>query len=218
MSKEKSKIETFIESNIKVIGGVFVILIVFAALVVTAGSLNKKATEKGISTLDKIDFEFRNEGAGISESDLIVRQDKALEALEELTVKSGIVGVRANMLKADILFQKKDYEASRSAWVKAGDSKKSVYTAPICYFNAAVCSENLGDNDSAISYYSKAIKSEDFLLIDHAYFNLGRVNEAAGKTDDAVAAYEKISDLHPTSRFAAVAKSRVIAIKAAKSE
>ena len=86
MSKEKSKIETFIESNIKVIGGVFVILIVFAALVVTAGSLNKKATEKGISALDKIDFEFRNEGAGISESDLIVRQDKALEALEELTV------------------------------------------------------------------------------------------------------------------------------------
>jgi tetratricopeptide (TPR) repeat protein len=213
-SSASSLLKNFLEKNVKILTGIVIVLIIFAVVVVLGSSINAKSTARAISAVDAVEYSFRKDADGISEADFAARQDKALEELEALVSKSGIAGVRANMLKAEILFEKKDYEASRSAWVKAADAKKAVYTAPICNYNAAVCSENLGDLDSALSYYEKAVKAEDFFLADHAYFSLGRVNEAKGNYDKAVEAYEKIGDLHPASKWAPLAKDRIIAVKA----
>lgn len=216
MSNEEEKTSVlgkFLEKNIKVIGGLIAVLIVFVIVAVVGSSIKTKAAEKGLSQVDAIEYTFKKDA-----EDFKAKQDAALSELEALASKGGIVGVRANMLKAEILFEQKNYDASRSAWLKAADAKKSVYTAPLCYYNAAICSENLNDLEGAVSGYEKAISSKDFYLIDHAYFSLGRVNEAKGDLEKAVAAYEKIEAIHSGSRWANLAKDRIIAINSTKAE
>lgn len=221
MSNEEEKTSVlgkFLEKNIKVIGGLIAVLIVFVIVAVVGSSIKTKATEKGLSQVDAIEYTFKKDADDISAEDFKAKQDAALSELEALASKGGIVGVRANMLKAEILFEQKNYDASRSAWLKAADAKKSAYAAPLCYYNAAICSENLNDLEGAVSGYEKAISSKDFYLIDHAYFSLGRVNETKGDLEKAVAAYEKIEAIHSGSRWANLAKDRIIAINSAKAE
>ena len=206
------KLSDFLVKNRALIIGLFVVLLVFVAVVVLASSISAKSTAKGIASVDAVEYAFKKDSENLSSEELSARCDEALASVEALCAKTGITGVRANMLKADLLFLKEDYESSRSAWVKAAELKKSAYTAPICYYNAAVCSENLNDLESAISYYTKSVGAEDFYLVDHAYFSLGRVNEAKGDLEGAKSAYNKLTDLHPDSKWAAVAVSRLIAI------
>lgn len=208
-----SKLTTFLEKNVKFLLGIIGVLLVFVAVMVVGSSINNKSIEKGLAGVDAIDYAFRKDSDSLSAEDFAASQDKALSDLEEFAGKGGIVGVRANMLKGEILFQKKDFEKSLSAWAKAANLKKSIYTAPICNYNAAVCAENLGDLDAAIAYYNKAVEAKEFYLVDHAYFSLGRVNETKGLYEEAKAAYKKIEELHPSSSWAGIAKSRVIAIE-----
>lgn len=214
VSAPSSKIGGFLERNVRLLIGIIVVVIVFVAVVVISSSIRSKSVAKGLSAIDSIEYAFRKDTDGLSEEEFALRQDTALADLEQLASKGGIIGARANMLKGEILFEKQDYEKSRDAWAKAAGSKKGIYTAPICNYNAAVCSENLNDLDGALSYYEKAAAAKDFYLVDHAYFSIGRVNEAKGDFDAALAAYEKVEELHPSSRWAPLAKDRVIAIKA----
>lgn len=204
-------------------GAVFAVCgIVVAAIVVVAvvATVKSKSTAKGIEKLDSISYSLTKdadklpEGESEKAAEITSRQNKALEELASLSDKGGVVGLRANMLIAEIKFAQKNYDAARSAWLKAIAANGKSYTASLCYYNAAVCSENLGDSENAIAYYKSSSEDEDFLLVDHALFSLGRVNESAKKYDDAKAAYEKLVDLHSTSSWAQMAKSRLIALKA----
>ena len=208
----------FLEKNIKLIAGLISVLLVFVIFAVLGTSISSKSIEKGLSQVEAIEYSFKKDADDISAEDFKAKQDEALASLQGLVLKGGIVGVRANMLKAEILFEQKNYEESRTAWVKAAEIKKSAYTAPVCYYNAAVCSENLNDLDVAVSYYTSAVGSNDFYLIDHAYFSLGRVNEAKGDLEKAVEAYKKIEEIHGSSRWVNLAKDRIILINSAKSE
>lgn len=213
-----SKISLFLEKNFKIILGFILVIFAFIIVGVVASSINKNAAQKGLSQIDSIDYAFRKDTQDMSAEDFTAHQDTALQNLEVLCNKTGIVGVRANMLKAEILFQKKDFEQSRSAWDKAASAKKSAYTAPICNYNAAICSENLGDLDSAVTYYLRSLDADEFYLSDHAYFSLGRVYEAKKEYDNAISAYEKIIEEHVTSPWASLAKSRIISLNADKAE
>lgn len=211
-----TKANAFLEKNVKVLVGLIVVLLVLTGIAVATSSFNKKAVENGLAEVDSIEYSFKKDADDISSEDFVARQDKALADLESLVSKSGIVGIRANMLKAEILFEKNDFENSRSAWLKAAEAKKSAYTASICFYNAAVCAENLNDLNGAFDYYSKAVSNEEFYLVDHAYFSLGRVNEAKGDAEAALASYQKICDIHPASSWANLAKTRIIALNASK--
>ncbi|MBQ9207702.1 MAG: tetratricopeptide repeat protein [Treponema sp.] len=208
---EKSKGTVF------AICGIIVVAIVIIAVVATVKS---KSTAKGIEQIDSISYALTKDADKLPEgeeekaSEIANRQNKALEELASLSDKGGIVGLRANMLIAELKFAQKNYEEARAAWLKAIAAKGKNYTTSLCYYNAAVCSEELSDNENAIAYYKSASEDEDFLLIDHALFSLGRVNEASQKYDDAKAAYEKVNELHSTSNWAQLAKSRLIALKA----
>ena len=192
--------------------GIVVALILIIAVVATVKS---KSTEKGIEQIDSISYALTKDAADLSEDDVLARENTALEQLAPLSAKGGIVGLRANMLIAELKFAQKNYSEARSAWLKAISAKKSAYTTPLCYFNAAVCSEEMNDTDNAIAYYEAASGDEDFLLIDHALFSLGRVNESAQNYDAAKAAYEKLVELRATSNWGQLAKTRLIAMKTA---
>ena len=115
------------------------IVAVVIVVIAVCATVKSKSTERGIEKIDSISYTLTDKASELSEEDLAARKDKALEEISSLTGKGGIVGLRANMLVAEIKFSQKKYEEARSAWLKAVDVKKSAYTAPLCYFNAAVC-------------------------------------------------------------------------------
>ena len=202
-----------LEKSKGVVFAVAAILVVVIIAVAVFATVKAKGTEKGITSVDTIAYNLTNEAKDLSESDISSRQSKALEELSALTEKKGVVGLRANMLVAEIKFAQKNYEDARAAWLKAVSAKGKNYTTSLCYYNAAVCSESLNDTDGAISYYKAASEDDEFLLIDHALFSLARVNESVGKFEDAKAAYDKLISLHASSSWAQIAKSRLITLK-----
>lgn len=189
------------------------IVVVAIVAVAVFATVRTKSIEKGIEQVDLISYNLTNESKDLSESDIASRQGKALEELAPLSEKTGVVGLRANMLIAEIKFSQKNYDDARAAWLKAVKAKGDNYTTSLCYYNAAVCSENLNDSENAIAYYKAASDDTEFLLVDHALFSLARVNEDIKNYDAAKAAYDKLNGLHPSSSWAQLAKTRLIALK-----
>jgi tetratricopeptide (TPR) repeat protein len=60
------------------------------------------------------------------------------------------------------------------------------------------------DNDEALSYYKKAasVNEKDEEMTSLALFREGQFEETIGKTDDAIASYQKIKDDYPKSHVA----------------
>lgn len=216
MSDKKSnetislKLNDFLVKYKGLVFGFIAVLFVFVIVLSVGMTISSSAVSKGISQIDSIDYTFRKDTDEISGDDLLKKQDEALASLNPLLKNSGVVGSRANFLAADIYFQKGMFEESRECWINAAKKNSSAYTAPIAYYNAAVCSENLNDLESAIEYYEKVVSAKEFYLIDHAYFSLGRVNESKGDFEAAKASYEKISG--KTNEWGALAQSRLISI------
>ena len=189
------------------------LVVAAAVVVVVAVAVGEKNTKAGLEKIDLISYELTNKSAELDESAIASRQDSALKALAVFTSKSGIVGVRSNMLAAELYFQKKDYSSASSAWLMAAAKGKKSYTAPLALFNAAVCFEELGDLDKALENYKAASEAEDFFESAHAKFSLARVQEAKQDYSGAVASYQSLVDSFPSDSWAKLAKSRIIDLK-----
>ncbi len=205
------KVESFISRNRKIIisfaGAVLLVVIVLSVVLVTLDS-NKK---KGLAIIDSVEYNYVNNSVGLEDSEILARQTKAIEELEPLANKKNIVGVRANMLLADIAFQKKDFEKALNYYLNAA-VKKNSYTYAEVMYNAGVCAEELGKHTDAITYYENASEAEDFYLASHAIFNIGRINEDLGNIAKASEYYNKV--LATSDEWANLAQSRLIDLKA----
>ncbi|MDD7451858.1 MAG: tetratricopeptide repeat protein [Treponema sp.] len=203
----------FILRNLRVIFVFCGVLLLGAVCAVVVISVNEKTIEKGLGKIDLISYELTNKSYDLSETEIAARQDKAVLSLSELVGKSGIVGVRANMLSAEIYYQKKDFENARSAWLAAAQKGKNTYIAPIAFFNAASCSEELGNLDDAAAGYKSASEVKDFYEAAHALFSLGRVQEAKEDFVAAAASYQALVDKSPEDSWAKLAKNRLVSLK-----
>ncbi len=206
-------LEEFINKNRKVLTLFFSLLAIAAVAVIAFAFINEKNVNKGLEKIDLISYELTNKSSDLDDAGIAARQDSALSALAEYTGKSGVVGVRANMLAAEVHFQKKDYTSAGAAWLSAVEKGKKSYTAPLAYFNAAVCFEELGDLDKAAENYKSASQFEDFLEVAHAKFSLARVLEEKQDYAGAAAAYQSLVEASPSDSWAKLAKSRLIELK-----
>lgn len=208
------KLSIFVEGRrvvfIAVLVAAVLALIGFAVFTLTKNG----SVEKNLSKIDQITYELTKDSVSLSEEDLESRRIVALEALSEFVNKSGVVGVRANMLAAEITYSQKKFDSALDYWLKACAKGKKSYSAPLNYFNAAVCCEELNDLDKAIDLYKKACAYEDFALKSNACFNLGRVQETKGLKEDALETYKKLVDDFSSDSFASLAKSRIIVLEA----
>lgn|SRR5574344_54198 len=210
----EEKVGTFVTRNRQPIIITSIIILVAAIGVCVAFAVVEKTRESGISKVDAIEYTLTKDSSTLSADEITTRQNKALEDVKPYLTQKNIVGVRANMLAADISFQKKDYNNSRTYWLAAVAAGKKAYTAPICWYNAAICSEELGDNESAAKQYESASNESDFLLVTHALFSLGRVKETLNDYTGASQAYQKMVDNYPNDDWTKLAQSRLISLKA----
>jgi tetratricopeptide (TPR) repeat protein len=165
---------------------------------------------KGLAAIEEIAYRLEK----TPKEELETAVAEALASLDNYTTGKSVVSTRANLLKAELYFRDKKYEDARSAWITAAETQKTVYTAPVAWYNAAVCSEELGDTASAISQYEAAIAFEDFALKTHAIFSLARIKDESADYAGAAVHYQELGDTYTDDSWAKLAKSRLIALRA----
>ena len=208
------KVDGFLTRNRVVILSVFLVAVVAAIAAGLYFGLRQSSFKKGLAAIDSIEYTFTKDIDSADAPALVERQNAAMKALEPYLAKKNIVGVRANRLAAEISYEKKDFSTSLGYWLAAIDCQKNTYVQPVCYFNAASCSEELNNNDDAAKYYDLAANSKEFLLSSHALFNFARVKEASGDNSAAAVAYKKLVDEYPYDNWASLAQSRLVTLKA----
>lgn len=206
------KVSNYVENRRKIFLSILSVVIVLIVAYVTVVSINSKAIEKGLSLIDSVSYVLTKDSKDLSDEELEVRRNNALNDLSVYLNKTGIVGVRANMLAGEISYSKNDFANSAKYWMNAAAKGKNKYTAPLAYFNAGVSYENIKDFDNAEKCYNYAVENKDFLMSAHAEFSLGRVRESKGDKEGAVKAYKSLNDKSPDSSWGKLAKSRLIAI------
>ena len=208
-----TKTANFLEKNKKGLTGVLcaAVIILLAYIVFTAVSSSAKA--KNLQKIDEISYALTNGSSSLSEDELNSRRVKAIEELSVYLKKGGVVGVRANLLAAELAYQKDEKMEAVNYWKAAANADKKAYTAPLAYANMGAAYEDLDQLADAAASYKKAWESKDFVMRAHAGFNYGRVLESQGKYADAKAAYEALNDALPEDAFAKLAKTRLIQLK-----
>ena len=92
-----------------------VVLVVLAVFILGYGisfSVISNLNGKGLEDIDSIAYNLTKDSSGLSEEALEVRRVKALSDLDLYNKKSGVVGVRANMLSAEVKYSQKNYASS----------------------------------------------------------------------------------------------------------
>ncbi|MCR4580829.1 MAG: tetratricopeptide repeat protein [Treponema sp.] len=208
-----SKLNSFIESKKKIFITCLIILLCAIVGYIIAAVVINNAKVANLTALDDISYTLTESSASLEESELTARRIDAVEKLEAYTSKGGIVGARANMLKADLLYQQKNYAESAEAWKATASKAAKTYIEPIAYYNLAVCNEELGQNEEAIANYKLAADNKDFILKTHAAFSYGRALESAGKYAEAFTAYSDLYGSNPDDSWAKLAKTRMLTLQ-----
>ncbi|MBP3367558.1 MAG: tetratricopeptide repeat protein [Treponema sp.] len=185
-----------------------------AVAVCIAAGISDAGKEKGLAAIDSAEYALTAHSEGISAEDEAVRLSKAEEAVAPYLLKKGIVGIRANMLAADIAVRKNDFSKALECYARAAGISRASYTYALCMYNAGVCCEELGRSSDAVTYYDAASSAKDFYLAARAVFSSGRVSESAGDYKKASEYYQKAVDLYADDEWADVSRSRLISLKA----
>ena len=202
-----TKLESFIFRNRKVIITIAGVIVAAAVVLCVAIGVKDSSNKKGLAAVDKVEFEYTVKSSGLTESEVSARQEKALADIGSLCGKSGIVGVRANMLAADVYFAKKDYSSALSAYNAAAEKGRKFYTA-------AICNEELGNKEEAVKLFAECADTKDFLLASHALFNSGRLQEELGLVKEASETYKKATEKYSNDPWANLSQSRIIDLQA----
>lgn len=212
------KVSSYMEKNRVPIIAVTAFVLTGIVFYVVFSIVLSKASAASLTRIDAISRALTSDSSSLDSAALDLRRGEALESLKPLLKKGGVAGVRANMLAAEVAWQSGDYESAVGYWRSAAAKGKKSYTAPIAMFNEAASAEEKGDLKSAAELYSKAAKTEDFMLRSAALFNLGRVYEGIGDWGKAIEAYNDLMAKSPNDSWAHLAKSRLIAAEIAGKE
>jgi tetratricopeptide (TPR) repeat protein len=193
-----------------------------AAVLGVAGSavylaIESSANQKAAKMLDAANDAYE---AYFSEEDAAKKNDLEAKAVEKIDALAKayprrIAGLKGQMLKARIAFDKENFGAAQEEYAKIAEAAGKSYLAAIALQDASVMAERAGNLDLAISYLQTAIdKHADTLAgISHAYFNVGRLQEQKLAYDKASETYSKMESLYPGDSWTNLAKSRIIVLK-----
>jgi TolA-binding protein len=125
-------------------------------------------------------------------------------------------GQRGWFLRADYLFEKKEWDKSAQEYQELARRFPQSYLAPISLFNAGVCLEQTGNMDGALALYIRiADEYKDSFAAPRALFDAARISEQKNAFDQAQKTYERLGTDYPSSEWTKLAKNRVIALKVA---
>ena len=195
--------------------GVAIVIALVSAVAISVGESKVKKVFESLDAITKNVDKLRDlenaEEKKTKEDEVIASLEKFIE--ENKNYPGAIL--RANMAKADIHFDKGEFEKARDAYIAAAETFSDVYISGIAYYNAAVACEELNDLENSAKYFKLSYEQKDFALVSHAMFNAGRILDTLKKYDEAAAIFKELTEKFPEDPWADLAKSRLLAMEVA---
>ncbi|MFA5467852.1 MAG: tetratricopeptide repeat protein [Sphaerochaetaceae bacterium] len=210
--KLEQKFATFVKSNqVAIIVVVAAIVLALVVLGIALRISNNQATARQVE-IDALQRDYE-QWKGAKDEDNAELKAKLL-ALSKRGGKSYPV-VKALYLQGLLAYEEGAYEEANGSFLAAAERNKESYLAPLALFNAAVCSEQLGDNLKAIELYQRIYDDygSDAVESPRALFSLARLYENDGELDLAKAIFQQLSDEFPASEFGRLAKTKLVIIQ-----
>lgn len=196
------------------LGAAIIFALVFA-IVISVGDAKEKKVFESLDAITKNVDELREleneEEKKTKENEVIASLDKFIEENKNYPGAT----LRANMAKADILFDQGEFEKARDAYVTAAETFSDVYISGIAYFNAAVACEEIDDLENSAKYYKLSYEQKDFALVSHAMYNAGRLLDTLKKHGEAAVIFRELTEKYPEDPWADLAKSRLLSMEIA---
>jgi len=215
------KINDFVQKNRKaIIVTIGLILILFAGLIVyltVSDNLNKKAIAELDELSGRYEEIFSQDRNFYSIDDYSTDEVSTLLAeIEAFAEKNkGYSGSKAWSLIGQIYSGRLDWQKAEEAWLESFKNGDKTYLGPLALFNAAVAAEEMGKIEQSIEYLQKAVAHNfEFPAAPRAQFNIGRLYEKLGKSQEAVEAYRAVLANWPDILvWQFFARNRIIAIE-----
>ena len=210
------RIADFIHRHRKVFWGTLAgILAVLVGVLVYVEFQKKNLEESTRRIEDVLKQVSQYQNAGEAEKEKLEKEIfKELDSILS-TYPSYYAGVRALYVKADLLYERKEYKVAAELWETLAKKYPKSHLAPISLMRVSVCREELGDLDGALQALREADSQygKSFPETPHIIFSMGRIFEAKGDYTEATNSYNRLIDEHPQSSWTKLARNRLIYFK-----
>jgi len=208
----------FIQKNRRLLLAGFVVIAVGLVGAIVGLTVRERFVANAFIRLDE--FALRHDGLlPYFEGGDASRQAEINAFIEELAAfasgNSGAVAARAFNMLASVHWAQERWPEAERAWVSAADAMQRPHLSPISLSNAAVAAEYHGDLESAIALHTRVVQEYEHILFIavRSQFSIGRLNEARGDIQAAIAAYQGLLSRWPQDpRYANLAQSRIIVL------
>lgn len=121
---------------------------------------------------------------------------------------------RALYVRAQYHYEREQWEPAAADWLQVAARWPDSYLAPLSIFNAAAAREEAGQPEAALEHLQQLVEQwNGNLLVPRALFAIARLGEQRGDQAAAEAAYDRLTDEHGGSRWAAAARNRLITLE-----
>ena len=210
----KDKLSQFLHSykNVLIgIGGVLLVVLIGTAIY-TAVHQNRledssRQAEELISTYE--DWQNAEEEEKKAELEQQIREQSA--SIQD-SYSGMFAAQRAKLVLGQIEHAKENWEKAAGHFLEIADSTPKSYLAPVALMSAAVCKEEIGSYQEAISHYQRIFDQYGDTAPEapHALFSIGRLYERQDEKDAALDAYNQLIDNFSASNWTKLARDRII--------
>jgi len=211
------KLIEFIQKNRRLLFAGFIVIVVGLVGSLIGLTVRERVTINAFVQLDALEQRF------IALQDYIAApgdgENAAVAALlDELDAfaarNSRFQAARAHYFRANIFEAQERWDNAQQAWLAATNAVPRTYFAPIALWNAAVAAERYGDLELAIALYARLVREYEssFYLAVRSQFSIGRLEEARGNTEAAIAAWQSLLGRWPLDPHADFAQNRLIVL------
>ncbi|NLV67908.1 MAG: tetratricopeptide repeat protein [Spirochaetes bacterium] len=200
-------IKDFVRANKKAVKYSALAIIALAVILIGADFFYGHIVSKEKGKLNAIMDTYR---AGSGNPEIAAKcRDDLVQLVSE--AKTGHARDMGTYLLASILFDEKKYQESLERYLEFVDESSSdTLFVPLAVNKAAICLEEMGKYDQAISLISKHSENKDFLVImDQMIYNTGRLYALKGDTAKAREFFNQLRIDYPQSPYAEKARERL---------
>jgi len=193
--------------------GAVVVLLVISIIALSLMDVFRK---RAIAALEDLSSRYESLSSSLNEEDSSGDVARLLADLESFAQgNSGYAGGKAWDIIGSIHSERNEWAEAEAALVKAAETAAKTYLGPVSWFNAAVAAEQQGRAEQAIDYYGRCVSAPSgFPSAARAQFSIGRLHEALGETDEAIAAYRAVlSDWPNDGVWTDLARSKIIMLE-----
>ena len=152
-----------------------------------------------------------------SSSEAQAMRQSLVEDLSALAQKGGrsYPVLKADYLLGLVSYEEGAYQQALESFSQVAQKGSGTYMGSLALFNAAVASEQLGDDAKALEYYQSVYDTygSDAAEAAKALFSVARLQERAGNTELARAVLQQLADEFAASEYAKLARSRLVVLQ-----